>query len=80
MQLKLDDEQRARVDVVLKEHHEKVRGLFRRAQADLLASMKGVLTDEQFAEFTKALEGGPPGFRRRQRPDGDTPGDRRSRD
>jgi Spy/CpxP family protein refolding chaperone len=71
-QLKLDADQRARVDVVLKEHHEKVRGLFRQAQADLLASMKQVLTDEQFAEFAKALENGPPGFHRRPRSGGDT--------
>ncbi len=53
-QLDLTPEQQTKVDATLKEHHEKVRGLFRQAQADLLARMKEVLTDEQFQQFTKA--------------------------
>ena len=69
-QLQLTTEQQAKVDKVLEAHHEKTRALFRQAQADLLAQMKAVLTDEQFKQFTKALEEGPPGFRRPDRSDG----------
>ena len=66
-QLNLTTEQQAKADKVLEAHHEKIRALFRKAQADVLMQMKEVLTDEQFQQFTKALENGPPGFRRRDR-------------
>jgi Spy/CpxP family protein refolding chaperone len=66
-QLNLTTEQQEKVDKVLKAHHEKTRALFRQAQADVLVKMKEVLTEEQFQQFTKALENGPPGYRRRDR-------------
>ena len=66
-QLNLTTEQQAKADKVLEAHHEKIRAMFRKAQADVLMQMKEVLTDEQFQQFTKALENGPPGFRRRDR-------------
>ena len=39
-QLNLTTEQQAKVDKVLKAHHEKTRALFRQAQADVLVQMK----------------------------------------
>jgi Spy/CpxP family protein refolding chaperone len=66
-QLNLSPEQQAKVDKVLQAHHEKTRALFRQAQAEVLLQMKEVLTEEQFQQFTKALENGPPGYRRRDR-------------
>jgi len=69
-QLNLTTEQQAKVEKLLEAHHEKTRALFRQAQADFVAQMKDVLSDEQFQQFTKALEAGPPGFRRPDRPDG----------
>ena len=74
-QLELTADQQSKVDKLLEAHHEKTRALFRQVQADLVAQMKEVLTEEQFKQFTKALEAGPPGFRRPDRNDNpDRPG------
>jgi Spy/CpxP family protein refolding chaperone len=63
-QLDLSDEQRVKVQQVLKEHGEMIHDLFRQARVDLLKRMKDVLNDEQYAKFEKTLDQGPPGATR----------------
>jgi len=63
-QLDLSDEQRGKVQQVLKEHGEMIHDLFRQARVDLLKRMKEVLNEEQYAKFEKTLDQGPPGARR----------------
>jgi Spy/CpxP family protein refolding chaperone len=58
--LKLTDKQRAKADEVLKAHHEMVRKMFEQTRTDLLKQMKGVLSEEQYRQFEKAVPTEPP--------------------
>ncbi|MBI3910161.1 MAG: hypothetical protein HY320_04420 [Armatimonadetes bacterium] len=73
--LDLTQEQQRAVDEILRSHQEKSRALFRQAQEgsqrllqEMMAGLKGVLTDEQYKKVEEALTrpgrgpGGPGGF------------------
>jgi Spy/CpxP family protein refolding chaperone len=63
-ELRLKDDQKDKVQEILKAHHAKMDQVMAEQRTDLLKSMKSVLTDEQLEKLEKALpepgKAGPP--------------------
>jgi hypothetical protein len=72
--LELEKDQKAKVEKIIKAHHDAVRKFMDRARAELLKEMKDVLTKEQYRKFEQAVKhhhpGSPPpkGPREKNRP------------
>jgi hypothetical protein len=81
--LQLSASQKARVEKIVRAHHEKMRKIMDKARTDLLAKMKPLLTKEQYQEFERAMRrpgpggpGGPPRDRPPPPREKDRPGKR----
>ena len=76
-ELRLTDDQKEKVEEILRAHHQAMRKLMDEKRAELLKQMKGVLKEEQYKKFVQMMEDqGPPGGRPRGPGgrDGDRPG------